>query len=156
METIKNKVVIVTTNINKLKEVFESTNKEGLIAISDHYWLASHKTNANISMCTISDIMKSDIRSIDENDVYCDLIDTYGEDLTDRFIHLSQEIIEKKVIGLINFVFDKVYKSDEIQVILSHDNDSDIQEVIINIITNNFNIADTTANQYEVQILIKK
>lgn len=155
METTKKQVVIVTANINSLKELFGSTNKEGLISISDHYWLVSHETNPNSHLCSIADIMESDIRSIEENDVYCDLIDTYGKDLTSKFVHLDQAIIEKKTVDLVNFAFDKIYKSNELEIVL-FPNGNDIQEIVINAITNNFTVSSMDTDHQEVHIIIKK
>lgn len=155
METTKNQVVIVTANINSLRELFGCTNESGLIAISDHYWLVSHETNPNSHLCSIADIMESDIRSIEENDMYCDLIDTYGKDLTSKFVHLEQAAIEKKTINLVNFAFDKIYKSNELEIVL-FPNGSDIQETVINAITNNFTVSTMNTDHQEIHISVKR
>jgi hypothetical protein len=155
MENVKNQVIIVTANIGKIKEIFESTNKEGLVSISDHYWLVDHESSPNSHICTISDLMETDIGSLEDNEVYCDLINKYGRDLTDLFVHSNQDIVEKKVVDLIHFAIDKIYNSNEIEVIL-YFNDSDIQEVIINAMTNNFNVSYVASSRNETHLLVKK
>jgi energy-converting hydrogenase A subunit M len=156
MESTKNQLLIITTTIEKLKEVFESTNKEGLISLADHYWLVDHETNTDLHLCTIYDIMQSDM-SIEDNDMYCDLIDTYGKDVVNKFVHSTKDNIEEKVVKLIKFVLESIYKTDDVDVILfPNATGNNIQDVIINAIANNFDVSDVTGTQLEMHLLIKR
>jgi hypothetical protein len=114
-------LILMPDGINNVKEIFESTNTVGLHTLSEHYWVVKSDHVSNCHLCTIPDIMITELQDLDDNDTYCNLLDTYGNVMVNKFIHHDIDVIKDKLEKLINYYLKTICETDTTDIIIFND-----------------------------------
>lgn len=108
---------LLTGILELQKDALQKTNGEYAIYVTE--------TDPNVVNCPICDIPYSDIindQNIDPYDLYTKMLAMYGQDLVDIIVPRNDEVIETRVKNILDLVMDKVFKTDELEVIIYSNN----------------------------------
>lgn len=151
--------------LNTVEHILSTSPALCIKEMQSRYALISHKGDKSWHDCVILDICKDDIlwdkcpnsKSTIEN--YNKLIETYGESVVDAIIIPDPQHIMNKIKDVIDFAFDKVYKTDEIIVLwpkykTSPDEVSSVPGLIYAVLQTRFHILSQydTTKTYKVKI----
>lgn len=148
-----------------LLEEILSSNKHGIQQLHDRYVLLSYdKQNKFYHDCPMIELLKKDVLSSGQSWVlkyYNNLIKKFGKELVDLLIIEDEEIIKNKILYIINFAMNFVYKSNALRIEMlkykeSPREISSIPNLIYSTIGENFDIIDQYLLGQQNYIIIKK
>jgi hypothetical protein len=148
-----------------LLEEILSSNKDGIKQLNERYvLLCNDETNKFHHDCPMIEILKEDIYNFKDFgfiQYYENLKNVYGKELVDLLIIENKEIIQNKLINIINFAMNQIYKSDVIRVELSKFQQSwrektSIPDLIYSTIGMNFDIIDQYLIEPQSYMIIKR
>lgn len=149
-----------------LLEEILSSNKHGIRQLHERYVLLSNdEENKFHHDCPMIELLKKDVVAVKKEWIakyYQDLINKYGKELVDLLIIEDAEIIQNKILYILNFAMDQIYKSTTLRVELSQYSgfqdvtSSSMPDLIYSTIGMNFDIIDQYLLGEENYIIIKR
>jgi hypothetical protein len=131
--------------ITYIDNIINNLSRESIQKIYDKYILISLDKNKLFHDCPIHEIMKYDLcnlKSINMDKLYKELRLKYSDDIIDKIILKDEEHIMKKILDILKFIFEKIYKEiDKIIVVINnYQNNSicSIPVIIYRIIISNY------------------
>ena len=140
-----------------------SSDPDVITQIFDRYVLLSNDDNELHHDCPIIELCKSDINFTsmpEERMIYNDLVRKFGKDIVDLFIVEDISKIQNKVLYIINFAMDSIYKTDTIKIEFKRADHkprkSSIPSLIYYVLWENFDIKDQCTIGQQNYIVIKR
>lgn len=132
-----------------LLEEILSSDIESLKEMNSRYSLISHTTYPMFHDCNIYNFIYDDLMEYKDSGYlrmfYNEFIEKFGQEKVDLFVVKDKKEIENKIYDAIVFAFDKVYKTDKIEVSFINDPDLfhysySILNIIYSVLTDHFTI----------------
>lgn len=144
-----------------LLEGLFSSNRNALEAINERYSLLSDENYPNFHSCVIYDIRSDDIKHAPGyiKIFYNRFVDKFGKDTVDLIVQ-DDEHIKRKILNIINFAMNDIYKTDKIRIELWRitSGESTITKLISDVIKENFIVTENgvVGNTNKVFISIER
>lgn len=142
---------IIPEEMNVLGELLCSSNPSDIRKLQERYVLLSNdEKNKFHHDCPIIELLKKDIEASKDpliHKYYNMLIEAFGKDLVDLLIVENEEIIQNKILYILHFAMDQLYKSSILRVEFVRDKEfqremSSIPNIIYSTLMMNFDIID--------------
>jgi hypothetical protein len=150
--------------LSVVEDILSSTT-DSIQQIHDRHVLVSNdKGNELYHNCPIMDFLKSDIYNSKNNKIikcYERFVDKYSKEKVDLLILDDERIIQNKILHILNFAMDSIYKSDTMRVEFyrykeTKDKENSIPNLIYSTIGENFDIKKQYLIGQINYIIIKK
>lgn len=134
-----------------LEGIFSSTPLDKLQQLHDRYVLVSNDEKNNLHHdCPMMDFLKRDIDDCGSNRIqefYKYFVEKYSKEVVDLLIVEDEKIIQKKILHMMNFAMNDIYKSDAVKIEFvrydkRQDYSSSIPELIYSTAGENFDIIE--------------
>ena len=133
-----------------LLEELLSSNKEGLHALHSRYVLFGHESIKDHQDCQMFELLAKDIEGCTHKwvrEYYHKLIQKHGKEWVDLLVIHDESIIRNKILKILEFAFDSVYKTNTIRVRFQKYTDSpkeyqSISPLLVATLVDNFDIED--------------
>lgn len=147
-----------------LLEGILSSNMENLKMLNDKYSLISHTDYPLFHDCIIYNFIYDDLMKYKEfgylRMFYNEFVEKFGQEKVDLFVVKDRKEIENKIYDAIVFAFDKIYKSDIIEITFNKDARispsalHSITNIIHEIIFNHFTIIEQRYDEVSKNVRI--
>jgi len=136
-------------------------------SINDYLSISDIKYHSNFEYVCMGQILYDDCKFLEDNtrdifiNLYKHLRNKYGQKFMDIIVTKNNDKIVKNITNVINFMFDKVFKTDTIQVIFSNvsgnkNEKSNYPNLIYSALQQNFIIKSQRENEMNHFIIIQK
>jgi phosphoglycerate-specific signal transduction histidine kinase len=141
-----------------------NADEKNIQRIYNEYVLFSHENNTLFHDCPIHEIMKKDLivsHTLSLDKLYTKLLEKYDQSLIDKFILVDDINIRQKLLNIITFAFDKIYKDySKINILINGYNENNfyksIPDIIYSILITYFHIMSTKVIDDKLEIITSR
>lgn len=151
------------TQIDRIAQILV-LGTDAMKELSDRYVIIKNPNNDTMYDCPMHELPYKDIRNFGHgypSQLYDQLTDSYSEEVLEQIFPKSDTNIRRKVVNTINFVIDKVYKTQTLFVrfsdsILNMESKQEIPNILYHVLQEEYKIEDMYCGAGQYNIIIQK